>query len=112
LAFVAACGDTQEQAIATSLPVVQATATTVPTAELTEEPTAPTAEPESAGDVTSVPWLWSSFTSPVEQFEVEAPENYVVTFNDDGTVNINADCNSAMGSYTSDGGSLAIEIGR
>ncbi len=68
-------------------------------------------EAESAGDVTSYPWLWTSFTSPVEQFEVETPENYVVIFNDDGTVNIKADCNSASGSYTVDGSSLAIEVG-
>ena len=68
-------------------------------------------EAESAGDVTSYPWLWTSFTSPVEQFEVQAPEDYVVTFNDDGTVNITADCNQASGSYTVDGGSLTIEIG-
>jgi heat shock protein HslJ/C-terminal processing protease CtpA/Prc len=66
---------------------------------------------ESAGDVTSYPWLWSSFTSPVEQFDLEDPENYVITFNDDGTVNIKADCNNASGSYTIDAGSLAIEIG-
>ncbi len=72
---------------------------------------APPAEPASAGDVTSYPWLWTSFTSPVERFKVEAPQNYVVTFNDDGTVNIKADCNNATGSYTVDGGSLKIEIG-
>jgi len=73
---------------------------------------APAAQPEAAGDVTSHPWLWTSFTGPVEQFEVDAPDNYVVTFNDDGTLNIKADCNNAMGSYTADaGGSLKIEVG-
>ncbi|NIV29805.1 MAG: META domain-containing protein, partial [Anaerolineae bacterium] len=93
-----------------------ATATLAPTPEPTPEPP-PTeappepAEAESAGDVTSYPWLWTSFTSPVEQFDVEAPENYVVTFNDDGTVNIKADCNNASGSYTVAGSNLTIEVG-
>jgi C-terminal processing protease CtpA/Prc len=72
---------------------------------------APLAAEESAGDLTSYPWLWASFTSPMEQFEVETPENYVLSFNKDGTVNIKADCNNAGGSYTTEGGSLSIEIG-
>ncbi len=93
-----------------------ATATLAPTPEPTPEPP-PTeappepAEAESAGDVTSYPWLWTSFTSPVEQFDVENPENYVVIFNDDGTVNIKADCNNASGSYTVAGSNLTIEVG-
>ncbi|MCB0124092.1 MAG: META domain-containing protein, partial [Caldilineaceae bacterium] len=66
----------------------------------------------SAIELTTNPWLWTSFTDPVEQFDIETPENYTVTFNTDGTVNIKADCNNASGSYTADdNGSLAIEIG-
>jgi heat shock protein HslJ len=56
-------------------------------------------------------WQWVSFTSPVEQFDVEAPAYYVLAFNDNGTVEITANCNNAGGSYTTEGGSLTIEIG-
>lgn len=56
-------------------------------------------------------WQWVSFTNPVEQFQIDDPENYVLTFNDDGSVNIKADCNNAMGSYTADSSSLTIEVG-
>ena len=57
------------------------------------------------------PWQWASFTNPMEQFEVEMPENYSVTFNEDGTLNVMADCNNASGSYTVDGSSLTIAMG-
>ncbi|MCB0123825.1 MAG: META domain-containing protein, partial [Caldilineaceae bacterium] len=63
-------------------------------------------------ELTTNPWLWTSFTDPVQQFDVETPENYTITFNTDGTVNVKADCNNASGSYTADDtGSLTIEIG-
>ncbi|MCB0144249.1 MAG: META domain-containing protein [Caldilineaceae bacterium] len=63
-------------------------------------------------ELTTNPWLWTSFTDPAEQFDVETPEDYTITFNTDGTVNIKADCNNASGSYTADdNGSLSIEIG-
>ena len=66
----------------------------------------------SAIELTTNPWLWQSFTDPVESFELDNPEAYTVAFNSDGSVNIVADCNNASGSYTaSDDGSLSIEIG-
>jgi D-alanyl-D-alanine carboxypeptidase len=88
-----------------------------PTAAPTEEPTEDTSELEAEAtmaDLTALvehPWQWTSFTNPVEQFDVEGPENYVLTFNEDGTVSVKADCNNAAGSYTADGSSLTIEIG-
>jgi CubicO group peptidase (beta-lactamase class C family)/heat shock protein HslJ len=57
------------------------------------------------------PWQWVAFTNPMEQFAVEDPASYTLTFNADGTVNIVADCNNANGTYTTDGSSLTIEIG-
>jgi heat shock protein HslJ len=57
------------------------------------------------------PWQWVSFTSPVEKYQVKDTQNYQLTFNADGTVNIKADCNNAMGGYTSDDSSLTIELG-
>ena len=91
--------------------------------EPTEEPeapeptVAPTAEPVAETeevDLTALmvtPWQWASFTNPMEQFEVEMPENYSVTFNEDGTLNVMADCNKASGSYTVDDSSLMIAMG-
>ena len=111
--FVAACGGDQAQPTATTMPVVEPTTTTAPTLEPTAEPTAPqpAAEPGDLGTLTASPWQWTSFTDPLQQFEVEMPESYLLTFNEDGTVIIVADCNNATGSYTEDGGSLTIEVG-
>ena len=61
--------------------------------------------------LTGQTWQWVSFTSPVEQFDVDIPASYTLTFNEDGTVNIVANCNNAAGSYTDDKGALTIEIG-
>ena len=60
--------------------------------------------------LTSEFWLWTSFTSPEESFDVEMPENYLIFFNEAGAINIGADCNSASGSYTFDGSSMTIEL--
>ena len=38
-------------------------------------------------------------------------ENYTLTFNDDGTVSIKADCNVAIGSYQLSGDQLTISLG-
>ncbi len=65
-----------------------------------------------AGALMTQPWQWESFSSPAEQFDVDNPANYVVTFKEDGAVEIKADCNNAAGSYTATGeGSLSIQIG-
>ena len=42
---------------------------------------------------------------------VPAPQNYTLTFADDGTVAIKADCNQVNGSYVLDGEALTIELG-
>ena len=63
------------------------------------------------GMLTSEFWLWSSFTSPEESFDVEMPEDYLIFFNEAGAINIGADCNSASGSYTFNGSNLTIELG-
>ena len=44
---------------------------------------------------------------------METPESYRLTFNEDGIVDIVADCNTAIGSYkidSLDGGSLSIDV--
>jgi heat shock protein HslJ len=82
-------------------------------------PAAPTAVPTATEltastevvSLTTNAWQWVSFTNPVEQFAIDEPQNYVLTFNEDGTVNIIADCNNASGSYTTDGSSISIQVG-
>jgi heat shock protein HslJ len=59
-----------------------------------------TAAPTPAGDLTANPWQWVSFTDPKGQVKIEKPENYLLTFNKDGTLAIKADCNNAAGTYT------------
>ncbi len=57
-------------------------------------------------------WQWVVFSDPVKgPAEIANPENYILTFNEDGTVNVKADCNNAQGSYTLEDGSLSIELG-
>jgi heat shock protein HslJ len=57
------------------------------------------------------PWQWTSFINPVEKYTVESPENYQVTFHEDGSLDIKADCNLAGGSYTTSEKSISITIG-
>ena len=117
---VAACQSTEAPPTATTMPTAEP-ATAVPTAEPTLEATdlPSTAEMAGPGTLTANPWQWESFTDPLQQFDVEDPESYTLTFTEDsgaapgasGTVAIVADCNNALGSYTEDAGSLTIEIG-
>jgi len=90
--------------------------TAVPTqaAQPTQAPTeAPAPVPTQAASptLTTNPWQWVGFTSPVEQFKLDQPGNYLVTFQEDGTVAIKADCNNAGGTYTADDSSLMVKIG-
>ena len=96
------------------LPAGPAPVTTVaPTQSPPPAPTiSATAAPAAAGALTAQPWQWVSFTNPVEKFDVEKPESYLLTFNKDGTVSIKADCNKAGGTYaTTADGALAIKVG-
>lgn len=107
-----------------------------PTAETEANPSgdanlAPTATPVSgAGDDTSEaateaeatdldilsshPWQWISFSSPEETFVVDMPASYALAFGEnDGIVEIVADCNTAIASYTVaglDAGSLSLAV--
>ena len=111
---------TTETAAPTEAPT-EAPPTEVPTEAPPAEPTAePTAEPSELiaeaemldlGALVAHPWQWISFTNPVESFDVEMPESYLLTFNNDETVNVVADCNNASGTYMAEGGSLTIAIG-
>jgi heat shock protein HslJ len=93
---------------ATTAEPIQATATQ----EQIEVPPSPDAVNSTAANpLLGTTWMWTGFTNPAQQFNVETPENYILTFQSDGTVAIKADCNSAVGSYTLDGSSIKIEVG-
>jgi para-nitrobenzyl esterase len=75
--------------------------------ESTPEPEAPYRERENAASDSTLPssmvgvtWQWVSFTSPVEQIAVDAPERYTIRFERDGRVAVRADCNRGMTRYS------------
>jgi acylphosphatase len=75
-----------------------------PTGETAASPDADAAPAAEAAQLQAMmagvranPWKWTAFSSPTEEVTVEAPANYMVTFKHDGTVEIKADCNSAVG---------------
>jgi D-alanyl-D-alanine carboxypeptidase len=82
-----------------------------PTPAPTEAPAPAPTQASAAPALTANPWQWAGFTSPTEQFKLDQPGNYLVTFQSDGTVAIKADCNNASGTYTADASSLTIQVG-
>ena len=96
------------QATDTAVPTVAPTAVPSPTME---EPASVPPPEEDLLMLRANPWQWVAFTSPVETYSVDSPQNYTVTFNNDATVNIVADCNNANGSYVIADNSITIHIG-
>lgn len=66
----------------------------------------------SANSITGVVWQWQSVTDQDtnETTAVPNPENYTITFKEDGTFNGKADCNSISGTYSTENG-FAITLG-
>ena len=57
-------------------------------------------------------WQWVDTTTPTETIVAVDPARYVITFNEDGTANITADCNSVTATFTADEtGALTIMPG-
>ncbi|NJN54122.1 MAG: META domain-containing protein [Anaerolineae bacterium] len=55
------------------------------------------------------PWEWVSTTdAEVGEVFVNDPTRYVIRFNADGSAQIQADCNTVLASYTTDGSSISI----
>ncbi|MBX3056863.1 MAG: META domain-containing protein [Anaerolineae bacterium] len=62
--------------------------------------------------LTNTPWEWVSTTNPVDgEVFVNDPTRYVIRFNADGSAQIQADCNTVLASYTTDGSSITITPG-
>lgn len=65
-----------------------------------------------APTLTGVTWEWVSLTTPMETITAADPARYTITFNDDGTANVVADCNSVTATYTAGTDStLAVVLG-
>ncbi len=61
------------------------------------------AEAPEMPSLTGVTWEWVQSVNMVETIDVNDPTRYTILFNDDGTANIKADCNSVLATYTTDG---------
>jgi heat shock protein HslJ len=83
-------------------------------------PPAPETSEEPAGGaqtadavITGILWQWEAFqdTAGKNDIAVNNPSQYTLVFRADGTVTIQADCNSVSGAYTRDGSTLQITLG-
>lgn len=92
-------------------PEAEAPAVETPPAEAPAGSTAPgeAAAPKLAG----VTWQWEAVQEGNQDTltEIANPEAYTVTFNEDGTVAMKADCNVAAGTYTAEGESISVVVG-
>ena len=63
--------------------------------------------------VANITWQWVDLVekAPASQSVVPDPQNYTITFKDDGKVDIKADCNNVSGTYKWDKQGLKIELG-
>jgi len=95
--FLAACGSGE-------------TPTAVPEVMQTEVPSSASAQ-ISISEIQKINWQWAELieNDPAAQSVVTDPENYTISFFDDGSFQVKADCNSGNGSYTTDGN--RIEFG-
>ena len=62
----------------------------------------------SSDSITGILWQWTSVTDRTSENETKTsvphPEDYTITFNEDGTLEGKADCNVFSGAYSQDGG--------
>lgn len=70
------------------------------------------ATPTPADTITGIIWQWTSLTNRTtgETTTVPNPESYTITFNNDGTLNGQVDCNTFNGTY-SQGKDFTITLG-
>jgi len=62
-------------------------------------------------EIVGTTWQWEAFqdTADTNNITVADPENYTLTFNEDGTANIQADCNQMIWKYELDGSQLTFD---
>jgi heat shock protein HslJ len=90
---------------AAATPAVATPAAATPT-------TATPAAAAPANAITNIVWQWTSVTNkPANKTtKVPEPQNYTITFRDDGTLSGKADCNSFTGTYSQQSG-FSITLG-
>ena len=68
--------------------------------------------PTPANAITNILWQWTSVTNrPTgETTAVPNPQDYTITFRDDGTLSGQADCNAFTGAYSQESG-FSITLG-
>ena len=73
-------------------------------------PVPATATPSNA--ITDIVWQWTSVTNQTTRVTttVPKPQDYTITFRDDGTLSGKADCNSFTGTYSQQNG-FTIKLG-
>jgi D-alanyl-D-alanine carboxypeptidase len=110
--LLTACGSGNSQPAATP--------TTFPTPETVAPPTdAPTPVPTVARPAQPVidtallanDWHWIGLSDPTQQIAIEQPADYVLAFQGDGTILVQADCNNATANYTTADGAITIAVG-
>ena len=70
------------------------------------------AEAPAGDSLTGVTWEWVETVTPVETITAADPTLYQITFNEDGTAGIKADCNVGSAEYTTgEGGEISITLG-
>lgn len=77
-----------------------------------QEPTTPATGTFPAQELGGTSWKWT--TSQFSDGKTDTPSDpnqYLLTFNADGTVGIKADCNQVGGTYTTEGNQLTITVG-
>ena len=85
---------------------------------LTAPPAAPSAVPTPApaapasNAITDIIWQWTSVSNRTtgETTTVTTPENYTITFREDGSLSGKADCNNFTGTYSQESG-FSIKVG-
>jgi C-terminal processing protease CtpA/Prc len=66
----------------------------------------------TAERLTATTWRWSATLDASQQVSaIDAPGDYTISFAEDGSIAITADCNQASGTYTRDGAALTISLG-
>jgi heat shock protein HslJ len=75
-------------------------------------PTPAPAAATPANAITNIVWQWTSVTNQTtkETITVPNPQDYTITFRDDGTLSGKADCNSFTGTYSKEGGFFITAI--
>lgn len=57
-----------------------------------------------------VTWQWFALAEPAGMTAVETPQNYTISFDDQGMAAIKADCNNVAVEYTTDEDSLSMNL--